>query len=219
MRSVTVRFGACVLDAERRELRRGGEPVHLSPKAFELLLALLESRPRPLSKADLHRRLWPSTFVHEANLRQRRLRASRRDRRRCPPAALRAHRSRLRLRVLRTGGGGRARAAESSEGHPFLYCLQGEAGIATLVEGDHLLGRGHESAIYLSAPSVSRRHARLQIARGEAMIEDLGSRHGTFVRGERLTGPHRLDDGDEFCLGVVRLTFRVLRAADLSGTR
>jgi len=34
---MTVRFGACVLDREKRELRRGGDAVHLTPKAFELL--------------------------------------------------------------------------------------------------------------------------------------------------------------------------------------
>ena len=165
MSAVTVRFGPCVLDTERRELRRGGEAVHLSPKAFELLLALLESRPRPVSKADLHRRLWPSTFVHEANLANvvSELRAAIGDDARQP----------LFVRTVHTFGyafSGPAAEGDPADGtgarHPFLYCLQGEAGIATLVEGDHVLGRGHESAIYLSAPSVSRRHARLQIARG-----------------------------------------------------
>jgi DNA-binding winged helix-turn-helix (wHTH) protein len=215
---VTVRFGACVLDADRRELRRSGEPVHLSPKAFELLLALLESRPRPLSKADLHRRLWPSTFVHEANLPNvvAELRAAIGDDARQPRFVRTVH-------AFGYAFSGRVAEGdatpEDGEAHPFLYCLQGDTGIATLVEGDHLLGRGHESAIYLKAPSVSRRHARLRVSGGQAILEDLGSRHGTFVRGERLTGPQRLDDGEEFSLGSVRLIFRVLRAAGLSETR
>jgi DNA-binding winged helix-turn-helix (wHTH) protein len=42
--------------------------VHLSPKALELLNALVESRPRALSKAALIEQLWPATFVSEANL-------------------------------------------------------------------------------------------------------------------------------------------------------
>ena len=37
-----VRFGDCVLDTETRVLSRGAEPVHLSPKGFELLRLLLE---------------------------------------------------------------------------------------------------------------------------------------------------------------------------------
>jgi len=71
----------------------------------------------------------------------------------------------------------------------------------------------------LRTTRVADCHARLRLAHGQAVIEDLGSRHGTFVRGERLTGPQRLDDGDEFSLGSVRLTFRVLRAHDLTDTR
>jgi len=49
--------------------------------------------------------------------------------------------------------------------------------------------------------------------------EDLRSRHGTFVKGERLIGPQRLDDGDAFSLGSVVLTLRVLRAHDPVDTR
>jgi DNA-binding winged helix-turn-helix (wHTH) protein len=215
---VTVRFGACVLDPERRELRRAGDVVHLSPKAFELLLALLESRPRALSKEDLRQRLWPSTFVHEANLPNvvAELRDAIGDDARRP-------------RFVRTVHAfGYAFTGPATEGEPpaggagtpsFVYCLTGPSSIATLVAGDHVLGRGHESAIHLGAPSVSRRHARLRVGEGHAILEDLGSRHGTFVRGERLQGPARLDDGDEFELGSVRLTLRILRAPDLTRTR
>jgi DNA-binding winged helix-turn-helix (wHTH) protein len=215
---VTVRFGACVLDAERRELRRGGEAVHLSPKAFELLLALLESRPRPVSKADLHRRLWPATFVQEANLPNvvAELRDAIGDEARQPRFVRTVHAFGYAFSGPAAEGDP---TPEEGEAHPFLYCLQGDAGIATLVEGDHLLGRSHESAIYLDGASVSRRHARLQIRGGQAILEDLGSRHGTFVRGERLRGPQRLDDGEAFSLGSVRLTFRVLRAPDPTDTR
>ncbi len=215
---MTVRFGACVLDRERREIRRGGEAVHLSPKAFELLIALLECRPRPVSKADLNRRLWPSTFVHEANLPNvvAELRAAIGDDARRPRFVGTVHSFGYAFSGPATEGD---TPAGDAEARPFLYCISGEVGIATLLEGDHLLGRGHESAIHLDAPSVSRRHARLQISRGQAVLEDLGSRHGTFVRGERLKGPARLDDGDEFSLGAVRLTFRVLRASDPVDTR
>ena len=65
---MSVRFGPFVLDPEARELRCDGSPLHLSPKAFQLLAALVESRPKALSKANLHDRLWPDTFVVEANL-------------------------------------------------------------------------------------------------------------------------------------------------------
>ena len=63
-----VSFGKFVLDLDSRELRRGAEPVRLSPKAFQLLEILVANRPKALSKADLQDRLWPDTFVVEKNL-------------------------------------------------------------------------------------------------------------------------------------------------------
>jgi Tol biopolymer transport system component/DNA-binding winged helix-turn-helix (wHTH) protein len=65
---VRIRFGPFTLDLESRQLTSGGEDVHLEPKAFELLSALVLARPKALSKADLQERLWPGTFVAEANL-------------------------------------------------------------------------------------------------------------------------------------------------------
>ena len=63
-----VQFGEFVLDESRRQLLRRGDPVHLSPKAFQLLSILVQEKPRALSKADLQERLWPDTFVTEGNL-------------------------------------------------------------------------------------------------------------------------------------------------------
>src|SRR5580765_5218978 len=65
---MNVRFGEFRLDSETRQLFRDDVEVHLSPKAFELLLMLLEARPKALSKAELMERLWPGTFVSDANL-------------------------------------------------------------------------------------------------------------------------------------------------------
>src|SRR5262249_46511253 len=65
---MTFRFGQLVLDTESRSLTREGQPVSISPKAFKLLQVLLESRPRAVPKAELHRRLWPDTVVSDVNL-------------------------------------------------------------------------------------------------------------------------------------------------------
>ena len=63
-----IRFGPFTLDLESRQLTSAGRDIHLEPKAFELLSALVLERPKALSKADLQERLWPGTFVAEANL-------------------------------------------------------------------------------------------------------------------------------------------------------
>src|SRR5688500_12614180 len=63
---VTIRFGPFVLDLDTRQLTRDAAGIHISPKAFELLVALVLERPKVLSKAVLQQRLWPETFVAEA---------------------------------------------------------------------------------------------------------------------------------------------------------
>src|SRR4029078_9090462 len=67
-RAMRVRFGSCVLDTLTHELRRAGVVQHLSLKAFSFLEFLLERRPSVVSKAEIHDRLWPKTFVSDSSL-------------------------------------------------------------------------------------------------------------------------------------------------------
>ncbi|MEO6391886.1 MAG: winged helix-turn-helix domain-containing protein [Pyrinomonadaceae bacterium] len=61
-------FGPYRVDASERVLRCGNEVVPLAPKAFELLLALVENSGHVVTKDQLMKRIWPDTFVEEANL-------------------------------------------------------------------------------------------------------------------------------------------------------
>src|SRR5437867_11581173 len=61
-------FGPYRVDESERLLLRGDEVVPLTPKAFEMLLVLLESSGHVLTKEDLMKRVWPDTIVEEANL-------------------------------------------------------------------------------------------------------------------------------------------------------
>jgi DNA-binding winged helix-turn-helix (wHTH) protein/TolB-like protein/tetratricopeptide (TPR) repeat protein len=63
------RFGEFRLDPGRRVLLRGNEPLTLAPKAFDMLLVLIENRSRVLSKDELLEMVWPGTFVEEGNLK------------------------------------------------------------------------------------------------------------------------------------------------------
>ena len=63
-----VLFGDFVFDLDARELRRGAEPILLSPKAYQLLEVLVCNSPKALSKSALQEHLWPDTFVVEKNL-------------------------------------------------------------------------------------------------------------------------------------------------------
>jgi eukaryotic-like serine/threonine-protein kinase len=64
------RFGPFDLDAEQRLVRRGGMKIALPPKAFDLLLYLVQNPLRPLTKEELLRAVWPDSFVEEGNLTQ-----------------------------------------------------------------------------------------------------------------------------------------------------
>jgi DNA-binding winged helix-turn-helix (wHTH) protein len=63
-------FGPFVLDTVRHLLLKGLQPVALTPKTYDMLLVLLESGGRLLSKEELLKALWPNSFVEESNLTQ-----------------------------------------------------------------------------------------------------------------------------------------------------
>lgn len=218
-------FAECELDTETRQLRRAGEAVHLTLKAYELLLALVEHRPRALSKRELRAQLWPDTHVLEANLPNvvAEAREAMGDDARQPRFIRTVHGFGYAFcgeAVEEAAGAG----AESPQGAQpatsrYVYRLAWEGGVVALAEGEYLLGRHPHSVVPTDRDTVSRRHARLRIAGGEAVLEDLGSRNGTFVRGERLTAPAHLVDGDEFRVGSVSVTLRVSSTQTQTETR
>src|SRR5436190_2404103 len=63
-----IRFAECVFDGDARELRVAGALVELSPRCFEMLRCLVDSRPRAVSKDELMERLWPGEIVSESSL-------------------------------------------------------------------------------------------------------------------------------------------------------
>lgn len=204
------RFDGCVLDSSTRELLRGNKPVHLSPKAFELIELLLAERPKAVSKADIHERLWPKTFVADSTLTKlvAEARAAIGDDAREPRFIRTVH-------VFGYAFSGAAsdsrRGAPSSGGGGFLYRLIGDGRETNLEEGENVLGRGPESILWIDDESVSRRHARIAISGETAILEDLGSKNGTYLKEKRLESPSPLSDGDDIRLGVVRFKLRVFR--------
>jgi DNA-binding winged helix-turn-helix (wHTH) protein len=213
-----VHFADFVLDLASRELLSAARRTHLSPKAFDLLAELVASRPRALSKADLQRRLWPGTFVAEANLSNLvgEIRTALGDDPRRPRFVRTVHRFGYAFCGEARDGGGRAAAGGGRH-----YRLVWTHGRLALSEGDYVLGRSPDLEVCLDSPSVSRRHARIRVAGDGVTVEDLGSKNGTYLRGKRLAGPAPLRDGDEIRLGSVRLKFRELgpEASTETGSR
>jgi pSer/pThr/pTyr-binding forkhead associated (FHA) protein len=74
-----------------------------------------------------------------------------------------------------------------------------------------VIGRDSGCAIRIDADSISRHHARISVAGPDVSIEDLGSKNGTWVAGERISGCVQLTDGTSFRLGseTVRLEIAI----------
>ena len=178
-----VRFGRFVLDLEARQLDREGHPVHLTPKALQLIELLIERRPSAVSKAEIYHNLWPNTFVADVNLPVlvHELREALED----DPREPRFLRTVTRFGYAFCGTvHPEPRAPEWAARSPYEYRLFWGLREIALQPGDNLLGRTHDATIWVDHSSVSRRHALLRVTEEEATIEDCGSRNGTFVGGE-----------------------------------
>jgi len=196
-----VRFEDLTIDSERRELTRGGAPLHLTPKAFDLLSLLVERRPAAVSQDDLFDHLWPDTLVDLSRLHQL-------------IAEIRQVLGDDERRVIRTVyGRGYAFAV------PAVPLDQPAKSICKLVlasiphdlrEGTNIVGRDYDAAIRIEHTSVSRRHAAIVVAAGRITVEDLGSRNGTFVKGVRIHAIADIASGDALRFGHVDATLRIL---------
>ena len=206
-------FGGYRLDLAARRLLHGTSEVHLSPKTFDLLQVLVENRTRALSKAELHDRLWPGTFVTDAALAVlvAELRNALGDRAGSP---------RFIRTVRRFGYAFCADVSLESETPPAnrTYWIIWTGREIALHEGENVIGRDPAATVRLDLPSVSRRHARIVVSANDATIEDLGSKNGTLLRNHRIDGATRLADLDELQVGSARLIVRILNKSGKTQT-
>jgi DNA-binding winged helix-turn-helix (wHTH) protein len=205
-----VGFGDFVLDRGTRQLLRAEDVRHLGPKAFELLDLLLSHRPNVVAKERIRDRLWPGTFVSDSTL----------------ATVVAEVRTALdedpkESRFLRTVHGvGYAFCGQATEtaprrvtpGHAMSYRIVLEDREVALRPGENLLGRVDDGVAWIEGPTVSRRHARILVEEDRAILEDLGSKNGTFVRGERISKPTVLAHGDVIRLGRVSMKLHAVRA-------
>lgn len=185
-----------VIDVGARLIRLDGVEIHLAPKVFELLLTLVRNQPNAVRHEQLRATLWPGVHVSETSL-----------------SALVTQ-----LRKALGGASGEDRLIRTV--HRIGYAFSGEAVVAQhqptrvpvcrltwrresfeLPEGESIIGRDQRCVVRIDADSVSRRHARLSVTGLDVSIEDLGSKNGTWVAGERINGVVPLTDGTSFRLG------------------
>lgn len=196
-----IQFGTFALDEGRRHLLRDGAPIHLTPKAFELLSLLLASAPRVVTKRELHEQLWPQTHVSDATLvgLVKEIRRALDDHDPDAPIIRTLHRV------------GYACCLDVSRGSPrgrVWHWLVFHGRRLALHDGRNIVGRDPNCDVCLDSSAVSRRHAQITINGPEAQLEELGSKNGTTVSGRGVDRPAVLSDGDRVAFGAVVGVYR-----------
>ena len=175
----------------------------------------MKERPRALSREELIGAIWPDVLVTESNLTSlvNEVRSAIGDDAK-HPTFLRTHH-----------GFGYAFAAEvvtervatRGRGGVRVWLVWG-LNVLDLSEGENILGRDPDVGIWIGDPSVSRQHARIVVSSGDSMLEDLGSKNGSFHGGRRLDGPIPLRDGEGFRIGSADLVFRAASVSASTAT-
>lgn len=198
---VIYRFGPFRLIPGARRLERDGALVTLTPKAFDLLVALVMHRERALSKDEILSLVWSESIVEEANLAQQVLLLRR---------ALADAGDHV-ATIPRFGYRFTAEVVEETSGSPVFasspHCLVWDGREYPIREGITVIGRGDDADLRIPLPSLSRHHARILVRGLEATLEDLGSRHGSWRGTLAVKEPARLASGDEIRLGTAKLVY------------
>lgn len=201
-----ISFGAFMLDRAQRLLTREGAPVHLTPKAFELLSVLIAAAPRVVTKIELHAHLWPDSFVSDATLTGlvKELRRSLEDADPAWPLIRTVHR----VGYAFCGETGEPRGQQGQTTHWLV--VRGRRMV--LHEGENVIGRDPAADVWLDAPSVSRHHSRIIVADDGTTIEDLASKNGTTVGARPVTHATPLRDADRITFGSVTCIYHASSA-------
>ena len=186
-------------------ITRGDEIVLLRPRVMDLLLCLVDAPETVVSKRQLIDRVWRTEFVtdnaltHAVTELRKKLGDDAENPTYIETIPRRGYRLVAELDLERPEAGG----------EEVRFALLGDDKTELpLHDGDNLIGRSPEATVLIDTSEVSRRHARIVVDGESAVIEDLGSKNGTFVRGRRLEAPVRLQDADEIQIGVSLATFR-----------
>jgi DNA-binding winged helix-turn-helix (wHTH) protein len=203
------RVGRWAVDPVAGELRDGDRIVRLRPKAMALLVALAARPGKLLSKSALLDTVWPDVVVGEASVSGliSELRHALGDTPRAPTYIETIPRRGYRL-VADVSGLEPVRMPAA--GSSSRFWLVGHELEVVLVEGQNVVGRAPDADLRIPSTKVSRHHARIVVDGDSAMIEDLGSKNGTFVGARRVEAPTPLSHGDEIRLGQMAATLRVV---------
>jgi DNA-binding winged helix-turn-helix (wHTH) protein len=203
------RLGEWLVEPSLNRVSRGDTAVKLELKVMEVLVCLARHAPTVVSKTELIDTVWQTEFIsvntltHAIAELRRVFSDDARNPRFIETITKRGYRLMVPVEV------------ETPPPQPvavleplFVVVLDGRE--TALPPGVTLIGRASDAAIRINNHMVSRHHARIVVDHEGATLEDLGSKNGTQLWGEPVTGPTRLRDGDEIAVGPSILVFHEL---------
>ena len=202
------RLGDWLVQPSQCRVSRDERTVHLRPKVMDVLMCLAGKAGKVVSKQALIDTVWAREFIADTAL----------------------SRAVFELRRALGDGGAQPHYVETiaKRGYRLVAPVEsiGEteddcgalSGFVVLLgdheirlrEGANVIGRAPEARVRLDSSAVSRSHARVVVREKRAVLEDLGSKNGTEVDGQRVTSPLELVDRAVIRIGTVALVFRVL---------
>jgi len=211
---MSYRFGTFVYDPVERVLWGDGVEVPLSHKSRELLALFLDNPRHLLTREKIVEKVWGDAAVTDDALRAQIAKL-----RRALGDAGDDLVEMVRREGYRWNGDVQVEAEAAAPSRPTKSVAPSDAPRFRLVledrevqllEGQNVIGRDSQSALWLDHSSVSRRHAQVLVAGGHARLEDLESKNGTFLNGRKISRSEPLANGDEIRIGAVRIVFRTL---------
>src|SRR5262249_43221430 len=201
---------------------RDGVEIPLTHKSRELLLLFLHNPGRLLTREEITGRVGPAVAV-TADAGRFQVAELRKARGEDGDAAIRTiRREGYRWEMpVKPAADRPVRSADRPDAPtpPRRFRLVLETREVQLVEGENVLGRDPDAALWIDHPSVSRKHARIVIAGEKARIGDRRSKNGSFVNGKSIATRTALADGDEIRIGPETMILRQLSPATTRSER
>jgi DNA-binding winged helix-turn-helix (wHTH) protein len=203
------RLGEWLVEPELSRISNGSTTTHLRAKVMGLLMTLAGRPGQVFSKQELLDAVWPAVVVADGSLSvtvaelREALGDDSTDPRYIETIPRRGYRMIAPVAPLDVD---RVQPAGSR------LWLIGAGVDLVLHQGENLIGRAPDAHVWIKSPKISRRHARITVDGDRAVVEDLGSKNGTFVGDVRVDGPTPLGHADQIRLGQLAALLRVVVA-------
>jgi DNA-binding winged helix-turn-helix (wHTH) protein len=221
-------LGEWLVQPSLNRLTRPGSSAQIEPKLMDLLVFLAQHRGQVLGREAIVDAVWAKRFVADSalsravTLLRRALGDDASRPRYIETIAKRGYRVVARVEPAPVDGDGSpARPAPGggrTDPRPAGSVVIWESQEIPLVEGINIIGRALDVCVRICSADVSRNHARITVCGDRAVIEDLGSKNGTFLAGRRITAPVEIVDGDQIAVGEHVLIFRSASSSGSTAT-